>query len=154
MYFHNIARVWQDKSIAAFCVRERESAVRGWLIDSLQPSACSCKWESVDMPESAHKRQSISCPFHLLLSFSPSFFCTCFPFFSVQCFLLFYLSLLILSLCLNFHVSSFSVFFLLSLPLLLFIYSTLSPLLMIIRAHQCVLTTCYLDQCCTIQYCK
>lgn len=66
---HNKARAWQDKSVAALCGCVCES---GWLIDSLL-GACSCKWESVDMPQSAWKRQSINCLIHLRLSFSPSF---------------------------------------------------------------------------------
>lgn len=70
---HNKARAWQDKSVAALCGRVCES---GWLIDSLL-GACSCKWESVDMPQSARKRQSINCLIHLRLSFSPSFFLLC-----------------------------------------------------------------------------
>lgn len=85
-------RVWYKRTVqysqifVAFClcvfVSER-GGEGGWLIDSLLLSACSCKWESVDMPESAHKRQSINCLFHLLLSFFHSLFLsrTSLPFF-------------------------------------------------------------------------
>lgn len=103
---------------------------RGWLIDSLL-SACSCKWESVDIPESAYKRQSINCLYHLPLSFSAS--CSFVSGFH-------FLSSLHLIICV-FSLSSFSCFtpplffasispsgpfsysfFLLLLPPLLFIY--------------------------------
>lgn len=88
---HNTARAWQDKSVGALCGCVCES---GWLIDSLL-GACSCKWESVDMPQSARKRQSINCLIHLRLSFSPSFsFVPGFPFpFELSPFLLLSLSL-------------------------------------------------------------
>ena len=71
-------KVCKEKSIAAFCVCVCKGS---WLIDSFLLSGCSCKWESIDMTESANKRKSISCLFHRLLSFSPIYLPSCPSFF-------------------------------------------------------------------------